>query len=56
MMIKSGRLFKLGAVTILVGAMAKIILQSEKGEEVRYWLEYHANRLGIFETEKQENL
>ena len=56
MMIKSGRLFKLGAATVLVGAITKLVLQSEKGEEMRYWLEYHANRLGIVETRTQENL
>jgi hypothetical protein len=55
MRIKSLRLVSIGAAAVFLGLLSKFILNREKMEELKYWLEYHKNKLGTLETEKHKN-
>jgi hypothetical protein len=55
MRIKSGSLISIGVAALFLSLLSKIIRNSEKREELKYWIEYHANKLGLLETEKHKN-
>lgn len=55
MKIRYGHLFTFGASVIFLSLLSKFILDREKREELKYWLEYHKNKLGTLETEKHRN-
>lgn|GEM_PF-4213899 len=54
MKIKTRNPLSIGTMTLFLELISKSILKSEKREEMKYWLEYHANRLGILKTENKQ--
>jgi hypothetical protein len=52
MRIKSTYLIFFGAIVFL-SLLSKFVINREKREELRYWLEYYANKFGVLETKKQ---
>jgi hypothetical protein len=51
MRIKLGSFVSIGVVALVIGLFSMFIRNSENRDELKYWLEYHSNRLGILEKE-----
>jgi hypothetical protein len=53
--IKYQYLIFLGAFILLMSLLSKFVLNRDKKEELKYWLEYYANKFGLIETKKSLN-
>jgi hypothetical protein len=45
-----------GIFAVFLSLLRKFVFERDKQEELRYWLEYYANRLGLIEVEKSKTL